>query len=226
MAQEGGPVVLVFGEDANDTKAIAALIEALCPELIGRVYMRREPLLLVKGVKVNEVAKKAEKAARALTAEKAKGRVVCIFLHEDADTFEPGHARLSLEKENALRKHGHEVHAVTPAWEIEAWWLLWPDAVASYRESWRSPRAYVGRRVGIIEDPKKELRRLLRPANARTKFKNYEEMDSPAIAAIVRDKGLANSPQGQSESYDRFRRSVEECCRSLRNRDHMNSFDR
>jgi hypothetical protein len=216
VARKSGAIVLVFGENTNDTKAIATLIQALCPRLAGRVAVRKEPLLLAKGLPVHEVVKKAEKAARALTAEKARGRVDCIFLHEDADDTEPAHEKLCDVKEAALRELGHAVYAVTPAWEIEAWWLLWPDAVASLRASWRSPNTYVGRQVGLIVDAKKELRRLLRPASAGGGFRNYEELDSPDIARIISQQKLARTPQGQSDSYDRFRRSVQDCCRRVR----------
>jgi hypothetical protein len=109
VARKSGAIVLVFGENTNDTKAIVTLIQALCPRLAGRVAVRKEPLLLAKGLPVHEVVKKAEKAARALTAEKARGRVDCIFLHEDADDTEPAHEKLCDVKEAALRELGHAV---------------------------------------------------------------------------------------------------------------------
>ena len=41
-------IVLVFGENENDTKVIAELLVALCPELDGMVKPRRKPPILMR----------------------------------------------------------------------------------------------------------------------------------------------------------------------------------
>jgi hypothetical protein len=204
--------VLVYGENPNDTKSIAFLLEALCPAMRGRLAIRRGPLLLVKNTKLGKIATRADKAAQLLTAENTKAPVACVFMHEDADAVEPAHIRMCEEKERVLLARGHTVYAVTPAWEIESWWLMWPDAVGGLRAKWRTPDKYRGRNVGTVMDAKEELRRLLRPQGAPRSFRTYEELDSPLIAQKIRDLGLARSPQASSASYQRFIDGVDRYC--------------
>jgi len=206
------PTVLIYGESPNDTRAIAALIEGLCPALVGRVKPRRSPLMLIKGLEFGQLGGPARKTATAIRAELAVSDVTCVFLHEDADAVEPAHEPLCVQKETALQGVGCSVYAVTPAWEIEAWWLMWPVEVQQHNPSWRRPDRYVGRSVGEIANAKEVLRRLLRPPGVSGNFRDYEELDSPGIAARVRDSGKANCPGAISASYERFLNSVADCC--------------
>jgi hypothetical protein len=105
---------------------------------------------------------------------------------------------------------------VVPAWELEAWWFMWPDAVQAVRpKSWRAPDDHLGKRVGLIKDAKEELRRKVVPKDLkpekRKSFPHYQESDSPAIARQVREKKLARKPGAKSDSYSRFMSSVDQC---------------
>ena len=53
------PLILVFGEDENDTQSIRALIEALRPDLVGKVQCRRQPLVLIKDARPEDVPERA-----------------------------------------------------------------------------------------------------------------------------------------------------------------------
>jgi hypothetical protein len=206
--------VLIYGEDLSDTRAIAELIQGLAPGLSARIEPRREPLVLIRDAPVSEIARRAERIAAAVQAERGRLDVVCVFAHEDCDDFDSEHEELATRIEDALVNAGCPVHAVVPAWEIEAWWFLWPQAVQSVVPSWRRPDEYVGRNVGVIRDAKEALSRsVLRglSGSARTRVRGYRGSDSPAIARYVREQGLARHPQGTSGSYDRFRRSVDAC---------------
>lgn len=205
-------VVLVFGENPNDCRAIAALIEGLCPMLVGRVKVRRPPLMLIKGADELGLRGRTRKTIAAIRAEQAVSNVKCVFLHEDADDYEPAHELLSQRKEAALAGLGVSVHAVTPAWEIEAWWFLWPTEVVGHNPSWQTPDKYLGQDVGRIKDAKEVLRQLLRPPRSTGRFRDYQELDSPGIAMRVRDSGKCDTPEALSQSYDRFRQSVRSCC--------------
>jgi hypothetical protein len=178
----------------------------------GRLAIRRGPLLLVKNTQPGKIATRADKAAQLLTAEHTKAPVACVFMHEDADAVEPAHIRICEEKERVLRARGHAVHAVTPAWEIESWWLMWPDAVGGLRANWKTPDKYRGRNVGAVQNAKEELRKLLRPPGVPRSFRTYEELDSPSIAQRIRDLGLARHPQASSASYRRFVDGVDRHC--------------
>lgn len=210
------PLILVFGEDENDTKSIRELIEALRPDLAGKVQHRRQPLVLIKDAKPEDVPERARKIAEAVDIERARHDVVCVFAHEDRDDIEPKHEAICVKIESALAQAGCPAHAVVPAWELEAWWFMWPEAVQAVRpKSWRVPDDYLGKRVGMIKDAKEELIRRVVPKDLKPEkrkgFPDYQESDSPAIARHVREKNLARSPGARSDSYSRFVSSVDQC---------------
>ena len=208
--------VLVFGEDENDTHFLAELLVALCPEMQGMVKAFRRPPILIKDADSRRVPDRATAIASLVDAEATSADVVCVFAHEDCDDLEPAHEALSQKIEAAFAQEGYHVHAVTPAWETEAWLFLWPEAVAAYRGKWRSLDAYRGRNVGLIVDAKETLTRALRPTGRdRASVRDYRESDAPGIGARVREMGIADDPRGRSASYDRFRASVTSCCQSV-----------
>lgn len=208
-------VVLVFGESENDTKLIAELLVALCPELEGKVLPRRKPLVLDKGCDVANLPNRYNDFRSIVEAEQTDADVICVFAHKDCDAVEPAHTELALEIERNFEEIGLHVHAVTPAWETESWLFLWPDAVAAHRPSWRRLNRFVGRDVGRIDDAKEQLRRALRPTG-NSSARDYKETDAPEIAKRVRELGIANQPAAKSASYDRFRQCVSDCCSSVR----------
>ncbi len=204
--------VLVFGESENDTKLLAELLQAICPQLEGRVQPFRRPPILIREASDRTMPDRAEAIVALIEAEMTSSDVMCVFAHEDCDDFEPAHTALSSKIEAAFARAGHQVHAVTPAWETEAWLFLFPDAVAAYRRSWASLDPYRGRNVGLIKDAKEELTRALRPRGARgSSQRDYRESDAPGIGEKVRDLGLAGAPAGRSDSYRRFVASAEAC---------------
>jgi hypothetical protein len=209
-------LVLVFGEDENDRQSIRELIESLREDLVGKVQTRREPLVLIKDAKPEDVPERARKIADVVDISRATHDIVCVFAHEDRDDFEPKHEETCKKIEEALAKAGCTAHAVVPAWELEAWWFMWPEAVHAVRpKSWRVPDDYVGKEVGKIKDAKEELQKKVVPKDLkpekRKTFRTYEESDSPAIARQVREKNLARDPRAKSASYSRFLASVEQC---------------
>lgn len=211
--------VLVFGEDENDTKLLAELLVALCPEMAGLVKPFRRPPILIKDADPRKVPSRVDAVATLIEAERASADVVCVFAHEDCDDFEPAHEGLSRKIEEGFASAGYHVHAVTPAWETEAWLLLWPDAVAAYRSKWASLRKYRGRDVGKVENAKEALTRALRPSGkGASAVRDYRESDAPAIAQLVRELGLARTPAGRSLSYERFCDQVDQCCEAVASR--------
>jgi len=203
--------VLVFGEDENDTKAIRELIVALCPELESRIETRRRPLVLIKDARPEDVPDRARQIADVVAAERRRRNVLCVFAHQDCDDVEPSHEAIGRKIEDALERAGCHVHAVTPAWEIETWWFLWPAAVRAYQSSWKLPTRYFGADVGLIVNAKEELRRaVLAPGDRRPR--RYRESDSPLLAKKVREMGIVRNPEAKSLSYERFVGSVDACC--------------
>lgn len=205
----GRSLALVFGEDYNDTQAIAVLIAALCPRLAGRVKARRSPPVLLRDAKPEDVRPRADRLAAIAAAETRLRGLVCVFAHEDADAVEPAHIAIAERIEKALKAAGVQACAVVPAWELESWWLLWPEAVHSVHPSWSKPDQYRGKNVGMISNAKEELRRRFRSADGKS---TYQESDSKHIAAAVERRGEVRAIQGTSASYARFVKCVEECC--------------
>jgi hypothetical protein len=216
QARPGQRRILVFGEDPTDSELIRELIVALCPQAEGLVKIRRKPQVLIKNARPGaQVRSRADAIKAVVSAERADAEIICVFAHEDCDKVEPASDDLARRIEDALRDIGCPVHAVTPAWETEAWLFLWPAAVGAYRPKWQAlPSA--PHDTGQIRNAKEELRRVLRPSAASgTKVPDYQTTDAPVIAAKVRELGLARKPTGTSASYDRFCRSVDSCCRAI-----------
>ncbi len=208
-------IVLVYGEDENDTKTLREFLVGLKPSLEGKVHTRREPLVLIKNARLDEVKPRAERIANAVKAERVRYEVQCVFAHEDCDDLEPAHVAVCKKIEDALQAAGCPAHAVVPAWEMEAWFFLWPEAVKAISQRWRLPDNYRGRHVGRIRNAKEELKRQVvpndLPKHERPHFRGYQESDAPTIARNVRERGEVNRPGGRSDSYERFRQSVDAC---------------
>lgn len=134
-------VVLVFGEDEHDRRAIRHLAEGLRSDLAGRVETRRQPLVLIKGVAPAKARSSAQKVAGVASQESAARDVVAVLAHQDCDALEPAHVVAAKRIEDELASAGCPGRAigVTPAWEIEAWWMIFPDAVGRVVAGWRKP---------------------------------------------------------------------------------------
>ena len=208
------PIVLVFGEDDHDRECIKILLEGLRPDLARRVKKLRQPLVLIKNAKPSDVPDRAQTIAGVVDAEREAGPVACVFAHEDCDEVEPAHEAVARKIEEALKVAGCEAHAVAPAWEMEAWWFLWPEAVKAANPSWRAPDDHVGKNVGMLVNAKEELARRVVPPKTkpgRGGFIGYRESDAPRIAAKVVELGLLHQTRATSRSYDRFVRSAATC---------------
>lgn len=207
-------IVLVFGEDDHDRECIKILLEGLRPDLTRRVQKRRQPLVLIKNANPADVPDRAQRIANVVEAERETVEVASVFAHEDCDKVEPAHEVVARKIEDALRATGCDAHAVAPAWEMEAWWFLWPEAVKAANPSWRAPDDHVGENVGMIRNAKEEFQRRVVPPKAkagRSGFVGYRESDAPRIAAKVVEMGLLDVKQAISNSYDRFVDSAAAC---------------
>lgn len=188
------------------------LITALCPTLQGNVEPRREPLVLIKNASRKVMKDRAQKIAAVVARERRLRNVICVFAHEDCDDVEPTHEAVAEKIERALASAGCEAHAVVPAWEMEAWWFLWPQAVTACQPSWSVPNRYRGTEVGRIVKAKEEFRRVIMPRRSATRARRYRESDSPLIAEKVRELGIVRHPEAVSKSSERFVVLVDECC--------------
>jgi hypothetical protein len=99
--------------------------------------------------------------------------------------------------------------AAAAAWEIEAWWFLWPDAALAVNSKWQHPKP-PSRNVGLIEDAKEAFRQALRPRTKGRRPRDYTESDSPKIAVQVKNLGIIDQRAAISRSFDRFLSKVRE----------------
>jgi hypothetical protein len=206
------PAVLVFGEDQNDREVLCALIGSLRPDLEKAARPLRQPLTLVKGAGKAVAARRSGKLIATVRAYAVKEPVRCVFLHEDTDDFEPSHQELVQKIETNFGGGEFPVYAAVPAWEMETWLFLFPEAIATYRPSWRSIGAYKNRDLGKIRNAKENLRKSLQPPGRSVNVREYEESDSPRIVRIAAEKGLVRPPWfAKCESWLLFVSKVEGC---------------
>ena len=205
----------MLGEHYYDTSAIKELVEALAPEFTGRVRALRHPAIEIKHARLENLPKRRERLQAVIAVERVKHKIHCVFAHEDCDAVEPAHEGLSRLIEKTFQSLDSPVYAVTPAWEIEAWWFQWPHAVHAVNSSWRIPDDYVGQSVGHMRDAKEQLQRAVVPKTlSKTEkrgFRTYQAFDSPAVAKSIRERGEAATPQAMSGSYCWFVRRVQQC---------------
>lgn len=197
--------VLIFGESDNDQEALRHLMRALRPDL-PKVEKRRRPLVLVRGRRQADANENVTKIADVVRAESARHEVKLVVAHQDCDNIEPAHEPLAIQIEGAFDRLGISSIAAAPAFEIEAWWYLWPEAVMKVNRNWRHPNRK-GQEVGKLQDVKERLRKELRPrTGGRTR--DYCESDSPKIASIIREDNMVDRQEAVSHSFTAFSRKL------------------
>lgn len=212
-AQKSSEFIVFFGEDANDRDALRILLFAMIRNP-GRYKAKplRKPIALVKDIDAAKRRARGSAVARAVRAINVLGKVRATIFHEDADAPEPAH----VERERAIltvySDLGCAVVAAVPAWEMESWWFLFPDAVGAVSESWRCPDQHVNRDVGKMHNAKEELARSIRPTGLpRTaRFREYRESDAVDIARKIVEMGLIHQPRARSASWTSFVDQVRE----------------
>ena len=194
--------ILIFGENDNDCHALKHLVEALRPDL-AKIETHRHPMILGKNTHLSKRKTMCQEIAKLVAARNVVCEVVSVIAHRDCDQVEPAHKvhRDSLLYDMFASALPQPV-AATPAFEMEAWWFLWPQALAERRRCWDEVRSQG--QVGKIVNAKEELRRALRPKAGTAKCPDYTESDSPKIAENVKRLGLVRSGQGTSESFSDF----------------------
>jgi len=150
-------VVLVFGEAGTDRRALAELVKALCPDAPNCKPLRR-PLVLVKDRERAAQRKNAVDIASQVYVEQEELEVTLVIAHQDCDACEPADQALALDIEQHLGDLGCPAVAAAPAWEMEAWWYQWPDALLAINRRWRHPNRK-GTEIGRVRNAKEQLRR-------------------------------------------------------------------
>ena len=212
MSRSRAKVLIVFGEDDSDRSALVELVKAIKPETNNLKFHKiRNPLVLLRNTENLKTRKTtATKISSVVKAIQCVSDVVAVVAHRDCDDFEPAHETVAASIETELSAVGvHNVIAATPASAIEAWWMLFPEPVASVRSCW-ARIDLSGQDVGQIAKPKDELRRRLRPTDPskRRACPDYAESDGIKIAFEIRIQNRILQPIGRSQSFTRFKERV------------------
>jgi hypothetical protein len=200
---------VLAGEDRNDRRCLRILLEAYCHDMRGRLVEINEPVRLHK-VPAERLRSRVSELARLVRARAAgeDAELACVFVHEDLDGTD-GDAFPVIQRrvQDALRVELGNAHYVLAVEEIEAWLLLFPDALTDVVSTWKVPARYHGKDTGRLADPKGILMREVSRGGRR-----YRESDAPAILEAAVKATIHNKPIGSNRSWTQFGTATEECC--------------
>ncbi|MET7373442.1 hypothetical protein [Micromonospora arida] len=186
------------------------LLEAWCPAMSGRLVEINDPVRLLRAKshgeltgRVRTLASKAKARAKLERAELA-----CVFVHEDLDRPDgPEYVEARHRVQTALDATFGNAHYVLSVAEVEAWLLLFPDALTGTVSSWKVPQQYRNRDTGMLGDPKQILMR-----NVSGSARRYRESDAPDVLAKAVALGRLDQPAGTNHSWSQLRADATECC--------------
>ncbi|MGI4953944.1 MAG: hypothetical protein ACRYGM_19255 [Janthinobacterium lividum] len=147
--------VLFHGEDVHDSISLVNIVKAILPDghFIESKVLRSPTILRRDAHPTKRRAMSLDIAEFAQTLNSR--RRVIVVVHRDCDEVEPAHVANAEALEADLRSGGvPNPVAATPAWDIETWWMLFPEALAATKKCW-SPVSYKNRNVGSIANGKK-----------------------------------------------------------------------
>lgn len=205
--------VLVVGEsgqsnDLYDAQAIKHLILAHQPT--WEVKALKRPAVLAKGEE-KALAKAASRVADLYRQASAHAHIHGVFNHADTDAVEPSHVPAAEVIEASLASAGCPGFAAVCAWELEAWFFLWPEAIEATRQAWKVPKTLRGRDVGQLADPKAMMRNDVLKGASKPQL-SYQEKHAPEVAQQIALR--IHDREGKSLSYDRFVAGIKACAKA------------
>lgn len=182
-------IILVYGEDQNDRVAIRNLLGATLksPENFD-IRPIQSPIILCRGADQRKRRKMSDEIRAAQDALEKRYSQVIVIAHRDCDSVEPAHVDAAKFLEDELKASGvKNPIAATPAWEMETWLMLFPDALKKTRACWRDWDPS-NRNVGMITNAKEFLTRALRPTGACAKAcPDYKESDAQIVMQRLKE---------------------------------------
>ncbi|GGP42492.1 hypothetical protein [Saccharothrix coeruleofusca] len=192
------PVIVLAGEDGNDRHCLRIVLEAGHPDARGRLVEINEQVRLRQASPQN-LADRVDKLVRLAEARAARERapIGAFFVHEDFDAIDsPDRAQVRDRVQGALTRRMPNACYVLATWEVEAWLLLFPQAVAATCSSWQVPKKYLGRDTAKVHDPKQVMAREVSRGGPR-----YRESDATRIFAKAAELQELSSPAGTNVSW-------------------------
>jgi hypothetical protein len=208
--------VCIAGESDNDRKAIKYLLQAFG---ISPTYVRfdsvRDTMVLRRKREADR--RKPDGFSTIVAAKVRENPAVVFVVHKDCDDVEPAHETVRSQLSDMLMTLGvRESIIAAPAWEIEAWWMLFPKARTAVHASWDYDyqTCDVGKFRNAKERLKQDLRKRLR---GRQSVREYTVADSPSIASKLRDNpSELHTIRARSASFEAFRSDIETLKSKLR----------
>lgn len=203
------PVIVLAGEDSNDRRILRILLERFCPQMNGRLVEINDSVRL-RGASDGTLADRVRTLARKARAKAAfEGtQLACLFVHEDFDRPDGDeYVKVRDRVQAALVSELDRAHYVLAVWEIEAWLMLFPDALAGVTSSWKIPNQYRNRDTGSLNDPKKILIQSFARSGRR-----YRESDAPDAFGKAVDLNCLDQPIGTNRSWKQLRADATACC--------------
>lgn len=205
---ERKPIVMIAGEGSSDRKSLRVILEHLCPDMRQRIVEidDRFPLRSATGVNLAHRVDRLSRLVKA-RAKKEDADVACVFVHEDLDRpysqiWDQTQARVQAQ----LAKVLGPVHYVLAVHEVEAWLLLFPDALTSFVSTWSVPARYRGCDTGAVLNPKEVLMR-----ECTREPRRYRAADAPDVFAQAVHVGILDRPTGTNRSWSQLLDDVAEC---------------
>jgi hypothetical protein len=203
------PVVVLAGEDRNDRQSLRILLEEFCPQMRGRIVEINDTVRL-RSASPDNLARRVGTLAKKARAKAAleKADLACVFVHEDLDRPDSDeYTHVQERVTQALTRAFGSAHYVLSVWEMEAWLLLFPDALTSLVSTWQLPAKYRNRNTGLLDDPKLILKNEVSRVGRR-----YRESDAPGVFDRAVSTGCIHRPTGTNRSWDQLRHDVAHCC--------------
>jgi hypothetical protein len=204
-------VVVLAGEDRNDRASLRILLEEFCPQMRGRIVELNDAPKL-RDARTSRLPERVDALARLVRARAAResADIACVFVQEDLDQVDGDVYLATRERvQIALDKAFLSAHYVLSVWELEAWLLLFPDALSSLVSGWDVPRQIRNTDTGRMADPKSVLKHVVSGSSNR----RYRESDAPDVFQKAVLLGLLGQPSGTNRSWTRFREDAGEYCR-------------
>ncbi|WP_230480257.1 hypothetical protein [Nocardiopsis kunsanensis] len=150
--------MVIAGEDSNDRESLKTLLEEKHPALRGSIVQIRDTVRLHKATGEN-LAKRVRSIinkAKGVAEKQGPGtRVACLYVHEDFDAVDgPAYVEAHRRVEQEIHHQTDNGHYVLAVAEMEAWMLLFPEALPTVVKTWKLPTKYVGRDTGRLPTPR------------------------------------------------------------------------
>lgn len=187
------------------------LLEAMCDQARGRIVEINDLVRLHQADDVT-LHSRVGKLAGSVRARSVRedADIQCVLVHEDFDRTDSDlRIRTRQRVQAAMSREFNRAYYVLAAWEIEAWLLMFPDALKEFSSSWDVPARCIGADTGLISDPKRVMKREVSRAGPQ-----YRESDAPGIVQKITALGLHRNPRARNRSYDEFLSSASDCCAS------------